>query len=98
MIAAFRRGFVVALCAAFVVFPAFALEKAVRYSSTPLLTKERAGGICRTFNPSQDRKDRVVRFICTRKLLYVCNRDEAVLSADPEAAGKCFVERARNYD
>ncbi|MGI9296421.1 MAG: hypothetical protein ACR2QC_00815 [Gammaproteobacteria bacterium] len=98
MTAARRRVFAVAMCAAFVSSSAVALEKSVRYAASPLLSEERASAICKTFQPVQDRKNRVVRFICTRKFLYVCNREEAVLSADPEAAGKCFVERARNSD
>lgn len=77
---------------------ALALERVVTYHSKPLLSDERANEICKTFKPAADRKGRILRFICTRKLLYVCNLEDAVLSSDPQAGAKCFVERARNYD
>lgn len=92
------RMFAGAILACAFLSPAAALEKTVRYHSPPALSAARAGGICATFKHNEDRRARVLRFVCTRKLLYVCNRDTAHLSTDPEAAAKCYTERARNYD
>ena len=93
-----RHCFAVAVLAAVVSSSAFAREAVVRYHSQPLLSEKDAGAVCKTYNYYSDRLERILRFVCTRKFLYVCNGAVAVPSSDPEAAGKCFVERARNYD
>ena len=101
MTAAHRRGFRIVAGALFALafsLPASALERAVIYNGNPFLSEAEAAAVCRTFKFDEDSQNRILRFICTRKLLYVCSRGDAFLSTDPEAGAQCFIERARNSD
>ena len=72
------------------------LPKEVEY--IPEITKEKAASAC-SLSGNRDRKARIIRFICGRKELYVCDhRYMAVSTTQPDGMRKCISLRANRYD
>ncbi len=73
----------------------FGATNHVHFVSDPVFTVGQAELYCQGFNYAEDTVADVFRFVCNRKIVYVCGKEGVFETTYPDAVRECFILRAK---
>ena len=81
--------------AAMAAVSAFGSTNHVHFISDSVFTVKQAELYCQRHNYVDDKTAGVFRFVCNRKIVYVCGEKGAFETTHPDAVRECFILRAK---